>query len=269
MIEYQFVKQLNTTNNSIFYSIINYEDQVIGFGRKHFSQSGIKTIIMDMSFNIIEDNDKTILSGEDPRCFVHKNILYIQDNTFSNMKLIKYNNDTVSRIGPIRRQGKNITFISHNENLYYIHWMKPFIMYKLDTDTMTDIQITPLRNSIHTSNEANNEYRGGTPGYKLSENEYFGFGHRTYNSRIEKEPTVIHDIFYWKLTFHDNDNDIPSFQTLDIPQPPNSLNICDPTSVIMLNNKMYLITAESNLPWFSENGNKFVNNVYEINILYD
>ena len=45
-------------------------------------------------------------------------------------------------------------------------------------------------------------------------------------------------------------------------QPENGKNICDPTSVIELHDKRYLITAESDKIWFCDQD--YVTNVYEI-----
>ena len=50
----------------------------------------------------------------------------------------------------------------------------------------------------------NYEYRGGTPGYKLNENEYYGFGHRTYI----QDGILKHDIFKWIVYFDNNKTNI-------------------------------------------------------------
>jgi hypothetical protein len=105
-------------------------------------------------------------------------------------------------------------------------------------------------------NNYNYEYRGGTPGYKLNDNEYYGFGRRTYI----QDSILKHDIFKWIVSF-DNDK-LPRISYYDIEQPYNSKNICDPTSIIEINNKKYLITAETDKPWFSEQD--YITNVYEI-----
>ena len=100
------------------------------------------------------------------------------------------------------------------------------------------------------------EYRGGTPGYKLNDNEYYGFGHRTYY----ENNIIKHDIFKWIVHF-DKDK-LPRISHFDIEQPYNSKYICDPTSIIEINNKKYLITAETDKGWFEEQD--YVTNVYEI-----
>ncbi len=61
--------------------------------------------------------------------------------------------------------------------------------------------------------------------------------------------------------FFDNDK-LPRISHYDIEQPCNSKNICDPTSIIEINNKKYLITAETDKPWFCEQD--YITNVYEM-----
>ena len=133
--------------------------------------------------------------------------------------------------------------------MYYI---KPFQLYIYDIDTNNVINI----DVDDDKKDYNYEYRGGTPGYKINDNEYYGFGHRTY---INKNG-VKHDIFKWIIFFDDNKK--PRVSHYNIDQPDGSKNICDPTSVIEINDKKYLITAESNNTWFSDQD--YVTNVYEI-----
>jgi hypothetical protein len=71
---------------------------------------------------------------------------------------------------------------------------------------------------------------------------------------------VKHDIFKWVVYF-DNDR-LPRISIFDIEQPDNSKNICDPTSIIEINNKKYLVTAESDDAWFTEQD--YITNIYEI-----
>ena len=153
----------------------------------------------------------------------------------------------------INISGKNISFINHNNILYFIHFMKPFQLYTFDINTNVG-KITKV--DVDDKTISNHEYRGGTPGYKLNDNEYYGFGHRTYH----KNGVLKHDIFKWIVHFENNK--LPRFSIIDIEQPENSRNICDPTSVIIVNNKTYLITAETDKPWFCEQ--KYTTNVYEI-----
>ena len=242
---------MKTTKDSIFYSLIQKNDEIIGFGRRHYGvERVIKKITLDENFDIIEDNNIT-LRGEDPRCFEYNNQIYVLDNYLDDMYLINYANNVYTKINI---SGKNLSFINHNNVLYFIHYMKPFKLYTFDVETgaIANVDVDD------DANNCNFEYRGGTPGYKLNENEYYGFGHRTY---IENGHILKHDIFKWVVYF--NNDKLPKIVHFEVEQPCNSQNICDPTSVIEVHNKKYLITAESEQSWFCEQD--YITNVYEIN----
>ena len=244
-----FIKRIDTIKNSIFYSLIKFNNEIIAFGRRHYaSERVIKKIALNKNFDVIEDNNITF-KGEDPRCFEYNNKLYILDNYCNDMFLIDYETNKYTRINI---SGKNISFVNHKNNLYFIHYIKPFCLYTFDIDTGNITKI-----AVDDDNKTYNyEYRGGTPGYKINDNEYYGFGHRTYMSN----GVLIHDIFKWIIYFEDNK--LPRISHIDIEQPSNSKNICDPTSVIELNGKKYLVTAETDKPWFVEQD--YITNVYEI-----
>ena len=106
------------------------------------------------------------------------------------MFLIDYGNKKYTKINI---SGKNISFINHNNILYFIHYIKPFELYTFDVET-GDIKKIDVDDD---KNDYKYEYRGGTPGYKLNENEYYGFGHRTYIH----ENIMKHDVFKWIVYF--------------------------------------------------------------------
>lgn len=244
-----FIKRIDTIKNSIFYSLIKFNNEIIAFGRRHYaSERVIKKIALNKNFDVIEDNNITF-KGEDPRCFEYKNKIYILDNYLNDMFLIDYETNKYTRINI---SGKNISFVNHKNNLYFIHYIKPFCLYTFDIDTGNITKI-----AVDDDNKTYNyEYRGGTPGYKINDNEYYGFGHRTYMCNN----ILKHDIFKWIIYFEDNK--LPRISHIDIEQPSNSKNICDPTSVIELNGKKYLVTAETDKPWFVEQD--YITNIYEI-----
>jgi hypothetical protein len=248
-MKFLFIKRIDTTKNSIFYSLIKNNNEIIAFGRKHYkSERVIKKITLDENFDVIEDND-IYFKGEDPRCFEYDNKIYVLDNYINNMFLIDYENNEYIKINI---SGKNISFINHNNILYFIHYIKPFQLYTFDIETgnIKKVKVDDDNNNYKY------EYRGGTPGYKLNDNTYYGFGHRTY----KKNNVLKHDIFKWVVYFENNK--LPRISHNNIEQPPNSQNICDPTSVIEINNKKYLITAESDKAWFCDQD--YITNVYEI-----
>lgn len=254
---FSFVKRIETTKDSIFYSFINYKDELIGFGRKHYkNENKIKKIKIDERFNVIEDkmDEKETFDGEDPRCFLHENKLYITDNLLNNTKIYDYENKKHIKI---HSNGKNLSFISYNNVLYFIHSTKPFRLYK--TNCIDGKSVHLITNPKYISDL---RYRGGTPGYPFKQNpkKFYGFGHITYDKRIENDKVLTHDIFLWIVDFTKHNN--PSIEVRDIQKPENAKNICDPTCVIEINNKLYLVTAETEHAWFCEQD--YITNVYEI-----
>ena len=122
-MKFSFIKRIDTTKNSIFYSLIKFKNEIIGFGRRDYgSERVIKKITLDTNFDIIQDNS-IHFRGEDPRCFEYNNKLYVLDNTFSDMFLIDYENNKYMKINIA---GKNISFINHKNILYFIHYIKTF-----------------------------------------------------------------------------------------------------------------------------------------------
>jgi hypothetical protein len=259
----KFFKRINTSKNSIFYSLIDNGKEIVGFGRQRYDCRIIKKIILDTKFNIINEKDN-YLKGEDPRTFYIGNDLYVLDNYLNDMYLIKESSPTQDFLSfskeyiPIPIDGKNLTFINYppsSSNLYFIHYFKPFCLYNFDLVTRNITKIKTIEG------ESDNEYRGGTPAYSINPTTYYGFGHRTYF----KNGILTHDIFKWVLTFDSigyGECITPTIELYDIYKPENSKNITDPTSVIEINNKKYLITAESDEAWFKEQD--YVTNVYEI-----
>jgi hypothetical protein len=245
---FEFVKRLQVPQNSIFYSLIQYKHEILGFGRSHYTNGRkIDGVKFDSHFNIIE-KDHFSCVGEDPRCFIHRDKLYILNNYFDNGNLVEYESKSQLKLN---LSGKNFSFISHNNTLYIIHYIKPLQLFKIDLDS---VKIQP----VEVEDDGKNydyEYRGGTPGYKIDESSYYGFGHRTYYV----DDNLHHDVFQWILRFG---SDRPTIQIVEVPQPPNSKNVCDPTSVINVDGIDYMITAESDYAWFQPQD--YVNNVYKI-----
>jgi hypothetical protein len=246
----KFIKKIDTIQNSIFYSFLNKDDKIIGYGRLWDGFNPYRTIInvsINNNFEIINYNDT--LKGEDPRIFEHNNEVYIVDNYLNDIHLYNLNKNINCKIN---LNGKNFSFISHNNELYFIYTMRPFILCKvvLKTGNVIKINVNDFNSTI------NLEYRGGTPGYKNNNkiNVYYGFGHRTYF----KDDILKHDIFKWIIDF----NNKPSLEIIDIEKPSVSKNISDPTCVIIIENKTYLVTAESDEAWFKNQD--YITNVYEI-----
>jgi len=279
------VKRIPTLKNSIFYSFVNTpEKQTIeGYGRKSWRiyHRDVLSVTLDESSLIINEYKDTPITGEDPRAFVHNGTVYVQDNYLNDCHL--YNTKTKEYL-KVKTKGKNLSFISHKGRLYFIYYMSPFIMYEVN---MTTGDITTV--DVEQDGSHNGEYRGGTPGYKYDpilcfkavlsqqlskpsnvgnpgpnyDNIYYGFGHRVYyKDRPYPEGILKHDVFMWVVDFEGGENGKPSLHLYDVSKPVNAKNVCDPTSVISVNNKKYMVTAESNEWWFVEQ--EYVTNLYEL-----
>ena len=191
---------------------------------------------LDFDFNVLSYGDINI-ECEDPRIFIHNNIIFILDNLFNYSRI--YNTFTKKYIY-IKLEGKNFTFISHNNKLYIIHYMKPFSLYEVNANNGSVKKVDVNNNYL-----PNLEYRGGTPGYKTNiKGVYYGMGHKTY-----KKDELYHDIFIWLIDFRKKN---PELIIKDIEKPEITKKISDPTSIILINNEYYLITAESEYPWSKE-----------------
>ena len=76
-MKFSFIKRINTTKNSIFYSLIKYNNEIIAFGRRHYGpERVIKKITLDDNFDIIEDNNITF-RGENMNIINTCEIFYI------------------------------------------------------------------------------------------------------------------------------------------------------------------------------------------------
>lgn len=245
----KFVKRIKTMENTIFYSIFKKENVVVSFARLWDGYKPNRQIInvhFDKDFNILCYGRSIV--GEDPRIFEHNNEIYVVDNYLDDVHLFCLNNN--NRI-KINLKGKNFSFISHNNDLYFIYTMKPFVLYRLD---LSNHELFNVDVDNNNSDNTDLRYRGSTPGYKNNDNSYYGLGHKTYfNDNI-----LFHDIFKWVVDF----NGIkPSILITDILKDTKMCNICDPTSIINVDSKKYLITAETNKPWFEKQD--YITNLYE------
>ena len=166
-----FIKRINTKKDSIFYSFINYNNQIYGFGRDRYDNREIICCKVNDFFEIIEEKK---IKGEDPRCFIHNKNLYVLDNYLNDNHLYDYHNDKYIKINI---DGKNLSFLSNDNKLYIIHYIKPLKLYIFDihTGNLTEVEVN--NNDIY---DYKGQFRGGTPGYYYDNNKYYGYGHIIY-----------------------------------------------------------------------------------------
>jgi hypothetical protein len=271
-------QRISTKPNSIFYTLIPLSKGFLGIYRHHYASYDLGVAFLNDNFDIIIDHNERY-GGVDPRSFMHLGEWYIIDNSLNRNRIIRLqipelanpdlnesieetntnsnNQDTFLPIfeevyGPESgdlnySKGKNFTYISEGEVLYQVRWFYPLEIYRFE-ETMKSTQL------VHKSDsKPDDKYRGGTPGYSTGyHGEYIGFGHYT----ITQKRKLKHLPFVWKLNIFTK-----SLETRILDLKP-IYNIMDPVAVISLDDKFYLITAESHLSWFSNQD--YVTNIWEI-----
>ena len=198
---------------------------------------------MDAEFNIKEFSQDE-LKGEDPRTFIHNGDVYVTDNYYSDMYITNIRTSKRTRLDV---SGKNPTFISYKGNLYFFHHMMPLTIYKINVENGELEKI-----NVPNPGNMNGEYRGGPPGYQIGEHNFYGYGHRTYIHN-----GLIHDPFRWDFDF-----ETMCLKITLVKKPESAKNIMDPTSIVEINGKRYMMTAESDKAWNCEQ--EYITNVYQL-----
>ena len=223
------------------------DEQYAVFYRNQYDQDELGLAYLDKNFVVTKDFG-VIYKGEDPRTFEHLSQWYVTDNTLNKNAIIKIDFSNAppkltTVYGPNLGvkdypKGKNPTYISHKGELYVVEWFYPLTIYKISND------FSSVEKVYTGTSQKDDKFRGGTPGYATSkEGEYFGFGHYT-----DKESGVMrHYPFYWKINMNNF-----SLNTVIINDIPNQSNIMDPVTVIKRDNRILLITAESEKIWFED-----------------
>jgi hypothetical protein len=128
---FRHVKRITTEPNSIFYTLLKLPDnKFIGFGRKNCPARILKKVILNDKLDIIEDKNETF-RGEDPRSFYLNNKMYVIDNYYNDMYLIEHDATAAQKFTKIRMSGKNLSFIPHDGKLYFMHYIKPFVLIRV------------------------------------------------------------------------------------------------------------------------------------------
>ena len=126
-------------------------------------------------------------------------------------------------------------------------WFYPLEVFQFDESNYRPQIVYQDRNS-----PINDRYRGGTAGFPTPEKDVFmGFGHYTLTERNAK-----HYPFIWKLNMK------TCFLETRLLKDARFSNITDPITIIEVDKKYYLITAESNDVWFVNQD--YITNVWEI-----
>ncbi len=249
----KYVKRIDTPKHSIFYSFTKKDDKYIGFGRRSiYPDWRVRDITCVQTDSNFENMHETcVLRGEDPRVFLHNGKTYVVDNCIHDMHLYCIEDDTYTKI---HIPGKNLTFISNDSRLYAVWSFMPFILVEIDISTGKVIGKLPVDKEYPMDYLL---YRGGTPGYHLRDDIYYGFGHMTYiGQKHPSHPSDVyyHDPFLWIIKLDER----PKLNIHVVHKPVNSLKLLDPTSI--LDGKLF--SAECDTLWGGDAD--YVTNMYEV-----
>ncbi|GAQ89841.1 Serine/Threonine protein kinases [Klebsormidium nitens] len=200
------------------------------FYRLRYDQRILGRCLIDpRGWTIVHDFGQTC-PGEDPRCISHKGTDYLLDNTWGSSSLIVPADNF--RPCKLPSKGKNLSLISHGDELLCIEWLRPLTVLSTTESPYPDT----WRRVRARKESPDYSLRGGTPGYKtpVDDRVYVGFGHRT---TAGPKGEVKHNPFVWRL-------DVKSWQ-MSFAEVEAQLEraITDPTCVVQHDGRFYLQTV--------------------------
>lgn len=210
-------------------------------------------------------NGRELGSGEDTRAFLWKDIPCVYTNSYSYEH--SYHNKIYHTgyerwfflILPKKLEpGKNWSPLVVRDELFFIHEISPFRLLKarpiknekdsfIFLDTVFELPVKSL-----TSVDNYSTLRGGGNALPY-ENCFIGFGHTNEYKNYRIFEDIIHRPFLWKLETGLTPS-VTIFPAITEPFE-ESYQIVDPTCFFIENGKYYIMTCETQLPWYTRNQN--------------
>ena len=197
--------------------------------------------------------------GEDPRPIVMNNRKYVLTQRYVN-KIYDVQNYVVDiETGeaelykvdePDFFYGKNWSPFVYQNKLWIINRFDPFTLL---CDGKVMHQYT-CKTNLPIANNNFTQYRGGANGIEVSDGVIFGIGHNTNHSR---QP-IRHVPYIWVLDFN-----VTTLSLMDMPDFPSDYNLCDPTSLWVEDEKMYVACYEGPDIWSTENQD-YISSIYRV-----
>jgi hypothetical protein len=235
-MDVRFVKTIPTPDSSVFYSLRAEEFLPVytAHYRLAYDARIIGRCVLSADFEPLRDNG-AVAVGEDPRCFRFAGRSYVQDNTWGASALLDEWAGYAREALP--SNGKNYTMVPLEEGgrLLCIEWLSPLTVWERAAEP------GGWRLLCRQAEGGDPGLRGGTPGYPLGDGRYYGFGHETRGSGWD----VRHVPFSWTL---DLGGEVPIVRVA--PLAGFRSTVADPTCVVERAGTRFLITAESDRPWF-------------------
>ena len=210
------------------------------------------------SKNVV-NNTQEIGTGEDPRAFLWggvpciSTIVYSYEHGYFNRLYHTELSRWFTLIPPKEvKSGKNWSPFTIGDDLYFIHEFAPFRIFKarplnsqhdnfLFFETVAEFPVPPI-----PSVDGYSSLRGGSNGL-LIKDTIFGFGHTNEHIEGKLYENIIHRPFLWKIEMGMGFN-TSTYPAITEPFD-GSYMIVDPTSLFFENNRLYLVTCETEYPW--------------------
>jgi hypothetical protein len=208
------------------------------FYRSHYQSRTLEPAALDLrTFTLAPASGVPTFKGEDPRVFAYRGRTFFTDNFINDTHFIEPASGKLYKV-PIA--GKNLTVMVNDNDLFIVQWFAPLRVFKcVDFETQSYAV-------VHSDSAFSDQtLRGGTPGvYDTHTRTFWGMGHRTWTEPCGR---LRHTPFRWEI---DPETWLAHFVRFD--DRPWSRAIVDPTSLIFRDDGWFVVTAESDVSWFSD-----------------
>jgi hypothetical protein len=231
---FRFEREIKLPDNGIFLSVLPDER---AYYRKDHQLIGLSRGRLTEDWELVTDSGWEKPGWEDPRVFHWNGRDYLANNLLDGVAICDLQTGQET---PVGLKGKNFSFLP-GDDLTFIRWFSPLEIHQLDAGTTRPLikrRWPDFRMSLPDS------WRGGTPGTRIEDGLYAGFGHRT----LDLASGLRHDPFVWRLDLRGRRCRLDA----RVVELPDRWALCDPTCVLERGGRTYLITAQSPLAWFSE-----------------
>jgi hypothetical protein len=208
----EYVTTMQLPDQSIFWAGYAEGRFIHLYGRSRFDSHSLTHAVLHKSnFSVISHHDPHLI-GEEPCCLTVNGLVFIVDNYWSAVTLIPHPNHRYIHV-PL--SGKNFVWYDENGELRILWTIMPIQLYKIDYNTGAPTRL----HYPHDPGPWNDEYRGGTPLFKVNASFHFGIGHRTHHTGgfLQHDPFLI--------IKRGN-----RFEILPIEKPPMAYHVFDPSA---------------------------------------
>jgi hypothetical protein len=186
LLEAVFYSFLDTNPDNAYYDVFfraswRYDVRKLGYARLN------KEDITHVDTNL----GQVSLQGEDPRSFMCGGQLFVVDNLYDDVRLIRLSTPVGLPLFPqttkIPVNGKNFSFFCYQEKIFFVHNFEPLTIYEVGVSqhAASPVLRKVKENFVHSSETVffnDGSLRGGTPGMQIKGTPWVvGLGHQTFS----------------------------------------------------------------------------------------